>query len=54
MARDVGLTGKLFCFGLGYTALALARCLAAEGWRIAGTTRAIDRQAELAFEVFPF
>jgi nucleoside-diphosphate-sugar epimerase len=57
MARDVGLTGKLFCFGLGYTALALARCLAAEGWRIAGTTRAIDKQAEFAsegFEVFPF
>jgi nucleoside-diphosphate-sugar epimerase len=30
---------KLFCFGLGYTAGFLARALAAEGWRIAGTSR---------------
>ena len=48
---------KLFCFGLGYTAQALARALAAEGWRIAGTTRDPDRRAELArqgFEVFAF
>ena len=48
---------RLFCFGLGYTALALGRCLAAEGWRIAGTTRGIDKQAELAaegFQVFLF
>jgi nucleoside-diphosphate-sugar epimerase len=39
---------RLFCFGLGYTALALADCLAAEGWRIAGTTRAADKRARLA------
>jgi nucleoside-diphosphate-sugar epimerase len=44
------LSRRLFCFGLGYTALALARCLAAEGWRIAGTTRAPDRRARLAAE----
>lgn len=30
---------KLFCFGLGYTAEALARALLAEGWQVAGTTR---------------
>jgi nucleoside-diphosphate-sugar epimerase len=41
---------RLFCFGLGYTALALARGLMAEGWRIAGTTRNADKQSELASE----
>jgi nucleoside-diphosphate-sugar epimerase len=41
---------RLFCFGLGYTALALARSLAAEGWRIAGTTRSVDKQAALTSE----
>jgi nucleoside-diphosphate-sugar epimerase len=41
---------KLFCFGLGYTALALARALAAEGWQIAGTTRDPDRRARLERE----
>jgi nucleoside-diphosphate-sugar epimerase len=46
------LTGRLFCFGLGYTALALARELAAEGWRIGGTTRAADKRARLAAEGF--
>ena len=43
---------RLFCFGLGYTALALARALAAEGWRIAGTTRDPAKQARLAGEGF--
>jgi nucleoside-diphosphate-sugar epimerase len=31
--------GALFCFGLGYSAGFLAEALAAEGWRIAGTSR---------------
>jgi nucleoside-diphosphate-sugar epimerase len=39
---------RLFCFGLGYTAMALARALAAEGWRIGGTCRSAARRAELA------
>jgi nucleoside-diphosphate-sugar epimerase len=39
---------RLFCFGLGYTALALARRLMAEGWSVAGTTRAADKEARLA------
>jgi nucleoside-diphosphate-sugar epimerase len=43
---------RLFCFGLGYTALALARPLVAEGWRIAGTTRDPVKQARLAGEGF--
>jgi nucleoside-diphosphate-sugar epimerase len=38
----------LFCFGLGYTALALAEALRAEGWRIAGTCRTAEQQAALA------
>lgn len=29
----------LFCFGLGYTGMALARQLASEGWRVSGTCR---------------
>jgi nucleoside-diphosphate-sugar epimerase len=48
---------RLFCFGLGYTALALARRLMAEGWSIAGTTRAAAKQAQLraqGFEVHSF
>ncbi len=37
---------RLFCFGLGYTARALASVLAGRGWRIAGTTRdAASREA---------
>ena len=38
----------LFCFGLGYSAAALARPLAAAGWRIAGTTREEETAASLA------
>jgi len=41
---------KLFCFGLGYTALALARALMAEGWQVAGTTRDAGKQARLERE----
>ncbi len=33
------MKNKLFCFGMGYTAQALAHCLATAGWRIAGTSR---------------
>ena len=39
---------RLFVFGLGYTARALASALQADGWRVAGTTRSPHRQAELA------
>ncbi|MEX2454504.1 MAG: SDR family oxidoreductase [Rhodospirillaceae bacterium] len=37
----------LFCFGLGYSAMALARRLDTQGWRIAGTCRAPARRAAL-------
>jgi nucleoside-diphosphate-sugar epimerase len=39
---------KLFCFGLGYSAEALARRLAANGWQIAGTSRTADKTAHIA------
>ncbi len=38
---------RLFCFGLGYTARALAARLKDEGWRIAGTCRDAVTRAEL-------
>jgi nucleoside-diphosphate-sugar epimerase len=42
------VSSRLFVFGLGYSALTLARALQAAGWRIAGTTRSADKRAELA------
>ena len=50
-------SGRLFCFGLGYSALALARRLLARGWSVAGTTRSQDKAGRLSaegFEVFLF
>lgn len=41
---------RLFAFGLGYSALALARRLKAKGWRVAGTCRTEERRAALAAE----
>ena len=40
--------GRLFCFGLGYTAEVLARRLLARGWLVAGTSRDVTRLARLA------
>lgn len=51
------MSGTLFCFGLGYTAGALARTLVAEGWRVAGTCRAPSRAEALrgeGIEAHPF
>lgn len=42
----------LFCFGLGYSALALARRLRAEDWEVAGTCRTPEKRAALAAEGF--
>src|SRR4051812_22821540 len=47
----------LFCFGLGYTALALARVLAEQGWRVTGTCRDqshADAAKELGLEIVTF
>jgi len=38
---------RLFCFGLGFSALTLARRLRDEGWSIAGTTRTAEKAARL-------
>lgn len=38
---------RLFCFGLGYTALRIAERLQAAGWSVAGTCRGADKQADL-------
>ena len=38
---------RLFCFGLGYSAAALAARLAAEGYRLAGTCRSEARRTTL-------
>jgi nucleoside-diphosphate-sugar epimerase len=43
----------LFCFGLGYTALALARQLAASGWAVTGTCRSADKMDLLREAGFP-
>jgi nucleoside-diphosphate-sugar epimerase len=40
--------GRLFCFGLGYSALAFAEALLADGWTVAGTCRTAEKQAGLA------
>jgi len=42
----------LFCFGLGYSALALAPSLIAAGWAVTGTCRSADTQARLRAEGF--
>jgi len=41
---------RLFAFGLGYSARALARRLMADGWAIAGTCRSEDTAASLGDE----
>lgn len=48
---------RLFCFGLGYTASALARPLMDAGWHVAGTARTPDGAASLrgqGFEAYIF
>ncbi len=48
---------RLFCFGLGYTARALADELLAAGWTVAGTCRTDDKRATLrarGIEAFAF
>ncbi len=36
------MSGRLFCFGVGYTGLALARALIGDGWQVTGTRRQAD------------
>ncbi|MBB6252499.1 SDR family oxidoreductase [Nitrospirillum iridis] len=39
--------GRLFCFGLGFSATALAHRLASAGWHVAGTCRTAEKAAAL-------
>ena len=39
---------RFFCFGLGYSALVLAKRLLAEDWNVAGTCQSSDKAAQLA------
>jgi nucleoside-diphosphate-sugar epimerase len=48
MTEADGAPGRLFCFGLGYSALRLARMLMARGWRVGGTCRAAEAARALA------
>jgi nucleoside-diphosphate-sugar epimerase len=51
------MAARLFCIGLGYSARALARLVAAEGWVVTGTCRTAEKAAELrasGFAVEPF
>jgi nucleoside-diphosphate-sugar epimerase len=48
-----GMSPHLFCFGLGYSALALARVLAGEGWRVSGTCRTAATAAALHQAGYP-
>ncbi len=46
---------RLFCFGLGYSASALAQRLVPQGWTVSGTTAHLDKVERLAAEGFqPF
>jgi nucleoside-diphosphate-sugar epimerase len=46
-ARDRDKAPRLFVFGLGFTATALAERLAAKGWHMAGTCRDDERRPSL-------
>lgn len=43
-------TPRFFCFGLGFSALHLARRLKARGWRVAGTARSAEKVEKLRAE----
>jgi nucleoside-diphosphate-sugar epimerase len=52
--RRSAVTGRhLFCFGLGYSALALARRLAGQGWTVTGTCRSGEQAATVRQAGFP-
>lgn len=42
------MTGTLFCFGLGFSAKVLAAQLHAQGWGVIGTSRSLEKAADLA------
>ncbi len=42
------MTGNLFCFGLGFSAKVLAAQLHAQGWGVIGTSRSLEKAADIA------
>lgn len=42
------MIGTLFCFGLGFSARSLAARLHARGWGVIGTSRSLEKAADLA------
>ncbi len=48
--RGFAASPRLFCFGFGFSAGALARRLAGAGWRIGGTCRGEDKRRRLEAE----
>jgi nucleoside-diphosphate-sugar epimerase len=52
MGYGGGMSGKLFVFGLGYSASAVAAELVSRGWQVAGTVRSRSRMDELAEKGF--
>lgn len=45
--EKAGAQPHLFCFGLGYSAGALAEALLRRGWRVSGTCRTMEKAARL-------
>jgi nucleoside-diphosphate-sugar epimerase len=42
------MTGTLFCFGLGFSAKVVAAQLHAQGWGVIGTSRSLEKAANIA------
>jgi nucleoside-diphosphate-sugar epimerase len=42
------MAGTLFCFGLGFSARVLAARLHAQGWGVIGTSRSLEKAADIA------
>jgi nucleoside-diphosphate-sugar epimerase len=54
---NMSTPSRLFCYGFGYSAAALARLLRADGWQVAGTTRDGEKAEALhtqGIAAFPF
>lgn len=48
------MAGRLFIFGLGFSARVIARAALAKGWQVAGTTRSGQAQGLDDLTVYPF
>ena len=50
---EVIIDSRLFCFGLGFSSLALAESLLPKGWNVSGTFRGSDRQDAIKAKNIP-